>query len=303
MEAKKSWKIAEDGVGERVDKHVAAHTNMSRQSVQTLIKEGNILVNNKQVKNNYVLARDDEISIAIQERTSFSLKPEPMSLDVRYEDEHLLIVNKPRGLVVHPAPGHATGTLLHGLLAYTSLSDVYGEERQGIVHRIDKDTSGLLLIAKHNDVHERLAEQLKYRNIERKYKAIVHGSILHEKGTIDAPIGRDPKNRKRMAVTDHHGKEAVTYFQVLERFQDYTFVECELVTGRTHQIRVHMAYIGHPVAGDPLYGRKKTLPIDGQALHAFSLTFVHPMTDETIAIEAPLPDDMVKELEKLKNTP
>lgn len=300
MEDKKKLRIDLDGVGERIDKFVARQMNESRQLVQKLIKQGDILVNEQAVKNSYVLARGDEVTITYAPPSSHPLEPEPMPLDIRYEDDHLLIMNKPRGLVVHPAPGHEKGTLLHALLAYTPLSNVQGEERQGIVHRIDKDTSGLLLIAKHNEVHERLAEQFKKREIVRKYHAIVHGNIPHEKGTIDAPIGRDPKNRKRMAVTDTNGKEALTHFHVLEKFHDYTYVECELVTGRTHQIRVHMAYIGHPVAGDPVYGRKKTLPLDGQALHASTLTFTHPMTGEKVDITASLPQDMSKELEKLR---
>jgi 23S rRNA pseudouridine1911/1915/1917 synthase len=213
-----------------------------------------------------------------------------MNLEIYYEDADVLVVNKPRGMVVHPAPGHTSGTLVNGLMHHcTDLSGINGVMRPGIVHRIDKDTSGLLMVAKNDMAHESLVNQLVAKTVTRRYKAIVHGVIPHDKGTIDAPIARDKKERQSMTV-DENGKHAVTHFQVLERFKDFTLVECRLETGRTHQIRVHMKYIGYPLAGDPKYGPKKTLDMNGQALHAGILGFDHPRTGEYIQFEAPIPE-------------
>lgn len=223
-----------------------------------------------------------------------------MDLDIYYEDSDVLVVNKPKGMVVHPAPGHLTGTLVNGLMAHCKdLSGINGILRPGIVHRIDKDTSGLLMVAKNDMAHEKLVNQLVEKSVTRKYFAIVHGIIPHDFGTVDAPIGRDPEDRQRMTVVDN-GKHAVTHFRVLERFHQYSYIECELETGRTHQIRVHMKYIGYPLVGDPKYGPKKTLNINGQALHAGVLGFVHPRTDEYMEFEAPLPEYFSKLLHDIQ---
>lgn len=228
------------------------------------------------------------------------IEPEDLHLDIYYEDADVLVVNKPKGMVVHPSNGHFTGTLVNGLMYHCKdLSGINGVLRPGIVHRIDKDTSGLLMVAKNDYAHEKLAAQLGEKTVTRKYFALVHGNIPHEAGTIDAPIGRDPADRQRMAVVDN-GKDAVTHFRVLERFDRFTFIECRLETGRTHQIRVHMKYIGHPLAGDPKYGPKKTIDFGGQALHAGVLGFRHPRTGETLTFEAPLPDDFAHLLNTLR---
>ena len=224
-----------------------------------------------------------------------------MDLDIYYEDSDVIVVNKPKGMVVHPAAGHVTGTLVNGLMAHCKdLSGINGVLRPGIVHRIDKDTSGLLMVAKNDKAHEHLVNQLVEKTVTRKYKALVHGNIGHDYGTIDAPIGRDSKDRQSMTVVEN-GKHAVTHFHVLERFNEYTFVECRLETGRTHQIRVHMKYIGFPLVGDPKYGPRKTLEINGQALHAAILGFIHPTTEEYLEFEAPLPADYEQLLVKIRN--
>lgn len=293
--------IDEQNVNERIDKLVAEFMeDLSRERVKSLIKEQLITVNGKPTKASYKCQLHDEITVQIPEPDAIDVQPEEMDLDIVYEDSDIIVVNKQRGLVVHPAPGHTSGTLVNGLLAHCKdLSGINGEIRPGIVHRIDKDTSGLLVVAKNHKAHESLSEQLKNHTVIRKYKAIVHGKIEHERGVINAPIGRDEHDRKKMAVTPK-GREAITHFYVLERFRDYTFVECELKTGRTHQIRVHMKYIGHPVAGDPKYGPKKTLPIEGQALHAETLGFIHPTTKKQLLFQAPLPDDMKALLKQLR---
>jgi 23S rRNA pseudouridine1911/1915/1917 synthase len=225
-----------------------------------------------------------------------------MDLDIYYEDQDVLVVNKPKGMVVHPAPGHLSGTLVNGLMAHCQdLSGINGVLRPGIVHRIDKDTSGLLMVAKNDMAHESLVAQLVEKSVTRRYKAIVHGSIPHDHGTINAPIGRDKVDRQSMTVTNVSSKDAVTHFHVIERFENFTFVECQLETGRTHQIRVHMKYIGYPLVGDPKYGPKKTLPINGQALHAGVLGFEHPRTKEYLEFEAPLPDEFEQVLDQIKN--
>ncbi|HHT7235268.1 MULTISPECIES: RluA family pseudouridine synthase [Bacillus] len=283
--------VAEEQKSERIDKFVAEiNSEWSRSQVQQWIKDAVVTVNGKSVKVNYKVKENDEITVTIPEPEELDIQPEDMNLEVYYEDADVLVVNKPRGMVVHPAPGHTKGTLVNGLMHHcTDLSGINGVMRPGIVHRIDKDTSGLLMVAKNDMAHESLVNQLVAKTVTRRYKAIVHGVIPHDKGTIDAPIGRDKKERQSMTV-DENGKNAVTHFQVLERFKDFTLVECRLETGRTHQIRVHMKYIGYPLAGDPKYGPKKTLDMNGQALHAGILGFDHPRTGEYIEFEAPIPE-------------
>lgn len=296
------WTVEAEDKGERIDKFITAQNeDWSRSMVQTWIKEERVTVNNEPVKSNYKVSVDDEITLRVPPPKELNIKPEPMDLDIVYEDEDVVVVNKPRGLVVHPAPGHYSGTLVNGLLAHCKdLSGINGVMRPGIVHRIDKDTSGLLMVAKNDKAHAGLAEQLKNHTVNRKYVAIVHGVIPHEMGTIDAPIGRDPKHRQQMAVVFENSKPAVTHFVVLERFKEYTLVELKLETGRTHQIRVHMKYIGYPLASDPKYGPKDTLELNGQALHAKTLGFVHPKTGEYLEFEAPLPEDMQEVLTFLR---
>lgn len=294
--------ILEDQKGDRIDKVISGlDEEWSRTQVQQWIKEGNVLVNGSSVKTNYKCSLNDQIEISIPDPEALDVIPEEMDLDIYYEDKDVLVVNKPRGMVVHPAPGHLTGTLVNGLMAHCKdLSGINGVLRPGIVHRIDKDTSGLLMVAKNDMAHESLVNQLVEKTVTRKYKAIVHGVIPHDFGTIDAPLGRDTKDRQSMTVVDN-GKHAVTHFHVLERFKDFSLVECQLETGRTHQIRVHMKYIGYPLAGDPKYGPKKTLDINGQALHAGILGFNHPRTKEYLEFEAPIPEDFERLLEQLRN--
>ncbi|MED3624297.1 RluA family pseudouridine synthase [Neobacillus thermocopriae] len=294
--------ILETQKGDRIDKVISGLNNeWSRTQVQQWIKNGQVLVNGQEVKTNYKCNVGDQIEIQIPEPVELEVVPEEMDLDIYYEDKDVLVVNKPKGMVVHPAPGHMTGTLVNGLMAHCKdLSGINGVLRPGIVHRIDKDTSGLLMVAKNDLAHESLVNQLVEKSVTRKYKAIVHGVIPHDFGTIDAPLGRDPKDRQSMAVVDN-GKHAVTHFQVLERFKNFTFVECQLETGRTHQIRVHMKYIGYPLAGDPKYGPKKTLDLNGQALHAGVLGFTHPRTGEYLEFEAPLPKYFEQLIIQLRN--
>jgi 23S rRNA pseudouridine1911/1915/1917 synthase len=296
------WIVEPADKGERIDKYITTQgEEWSRSQVQLWIKEGRVSVNGETVKSNYRVEADDEVTLRVPPPRELEIKPEPIPIEIVYEDSDVAVVNKPRGLVVHPAPGHYTGTLVNALLHHCrDLSGINGVLRPGIVHRIDKDTSGLLVIAKNDKAHLGLAEQLKEHTVNRKYVAIVHGVIPHEMGTIDAPIGRDPKNRQQMAVVFENSKQAVTHFLVLERFKDYSLVECKLETGRTHQIRVHMKYIGHPLAGDPKYGPKKTLELDGQALHAKTLGFTHPRTGEYLEFEAPLPKELVDVIDWLR---
>lgn len=292
--------INEEVAGERLDKAVSLlNEELSRSQAQQMIKDGHILVNGQGTKTNYKCSTDDKIEISFPEPEELDVLPEEMDLDIYYEDGDVLVVNKPKGMVVHPAPGHASGTLVNGLMAHCKdLSGINGVLRPGIVHRIDKDTSGLLMVAKNDMAHESLVNQLVEKTVTRKYQAIVHGTIPHDYGTVDAPLGRDPKDRQSMTVVDG-GKHAVTHFHVIHRYKDFTHVECQLETGRTHQIRVHMKYIGYPLAGDPKYGPRKTLEIGGQALHAGVLGFVHPRTGEYMEFEAPLPAYFSELLEKL----
>jgi 23S rRNA pseudouridine1911/1915/1917 synthase len=294
--------INEEHKGERLDKVLSSVNNeWSRSQVQLWMQEGNVVVNGQKVKSSYKCSVGDVIEISIPDPEELDVVPEPMHLEIFYEDSDVLVVNKPKGMVVHPAPGHTTGTLVNGLMAHCKdLSGINGVLRPGIVHRIDKDTSGLLMVAKNDLAHESLVNQLVAKTVTRKYRAIVHGVIPHDYGTIDAPLARDPKDRQSMTVVDN-GKHAVTHFQVIERFKDFTLVECQLETGRTHQIRVHMKYIGYPLAGDPKYGPRKTLDIGGQALHAGVLGFDHPRTNEYLEFEAPLPEYFIELLESLRN--
>lgn len=272
----------------------------TRTRMQGWIADGMIQVNGKPVKSNYKCKEGDILTWTKPEIKELALEPENIALDIIYEDEAIVVVNKPKGMVVHPSAGHEHGTLVHALLYHCKdLSGINDVERPGIVHRIDKDTSGLLVVAKNDQAHQELAKQLAAKDVERRYEAIVHGEIQHEKGMIDAPIGRDPNNRQRMAVVDN-GKQAITHFQVLTHFADYTHVTCQLETGRTHQIRVHMRYIGHPLVGDPKYGPRKTLDVQGQALHARVLGFHHPISGEWLHFEADPPKVFQEALENIK---
>ncbi len=293
--------ITEEQTGERIDKVVSAvDEEWSRSQISNWIKGDAIKVNGTTVKPNYKVRAGDEIIITPPLLEELDAEPEDMDLDIVYEDEDVLVVNKPKGMVVHPAPGHANGTLVNGLMHHcTDLSGINGIVRPGIVHRIDKDTSGLLMVAKNDLAHASLVEQLVEKTVTRKYIALVHGHIAHDKGTIEAPIARDPKERQKMAVVDK-GKHAVTHFTVLERFGDYTLVECRLETGRTHQIRVHMRYIGFPLVGDPKYGPRKTMDIGGQALHAAVIGFIHPRSKEYLEFSAPLPPEFESLLETIR---
>lgn len=293
--------IVEHG-GERIDKFLAQKLDKSRSLVQKLIKDELVLVNGEVVKTNYSVADGDEIDVKqldIVDNTN--IIPQPMDLDIIYEGDDLLVINKPSGLVVHPAPGHYQDTLVNGLLAYSNkLSDINGEFRPGIVHRIDKDTSGLLVVCKNNETHEALANQLSDKTLFRQYLAIVHGEIEEDEGEIIAPIGRDPRDRVKMAVVAKNSKEAQTNFKVLERYEHYTLVSCNLLTGRTHQIRVHFDFINYPLVGDPLYGIKPTIDTKGQALHAYKLGFIHPRSGEYMEFEAKPPQEFVNTLNQIK---
>ncbi|MDN4494174.1 RluA family pseudouridine synthase [Ureibacillus aquaedulcis] len=293
--------IEQENAGERIDKALSTiQEEWSRSQIAAWIADEIIKVNGEDVKAKYKVKEGDIIEVDVPEPESLEVIPENLDLEIIYEDKDVLVVNKPKGMVVHPAPGHMTGTLVNGLMHHCQdLSGINGVLRPGIVHRIDKDTSGLLMVAKNDHAHHSLVDQLVKKTVTRKYTALVHGHIAHDKGTIDAPIGRDPKDRQKQAVVDN-GKHAVTHFTVMERLGDFTLVECRLETGRTHQIRVHMNYIGYPLVGDPKYGPKKTIDFGGQVLHAGILGFVHPATEEYLEFEVPLPNDYVALLEELR---
>ncbi|MGX7148917.1 RluA family pseudouridine synthase [Enterococcus ureasiticus] len=275
--------------------------NHSRSQIQQWLKDQNIMVNGEITRSNYKVKENDEISINVPEPEELDVLAEDIPIEIVYEDDDVLVINKPQGMVVHPSAGHQHGTLVNALLYHIKdLSSINGIIRPGIVHRIDKDTSGLLMVAKNDKAHIALAEQLKDKTSLRKYVALVHGEISHDKGEINAPIGRSKNDRKMQAVIEG-GKPAVTHFEVLERFEGFTLVQLQLETGRTHQIRVHMKYIGYPVAGDPLYGPRKTLKGKGQFLHAEVLGFKHPTTGQMMVFEAPLPDLFEKTLDQLRN--
>ncbi|MBE6984486.1 MAG: RluA family pseudouridine synthase [Ruminococcaceae bacterium] len=290
--------------GVRVDVFLAQQMpELTRSAVQRLIEQGNVTLDGVPIRKNA-----KTIALALYEVTIPEVKPvelvaQDIALDVVYEDEDLLVVNKPKGLVVHPAAGHEDGTLVNALLHHCgdSLSGINGEKRPGIVHRIDMDTTGLLIVAKNDFAHQHLSDQLKDHTLSRTYECIVRGGFKTDSGTVNAPIGRHPTDRKRMAVTMKNSREAVTHWRVLERFGQYTHVQCRLETGRTHQIRVHMAHIGHPIAGDPIYGVKKPeLGLTSQCLHAKELTFIHPRTQKKITVFCPLPEEFESALKKLK---
>lgn len=297
--------VQADEAGIRIDKVIVESMEeaVSRSQLQNWIRKGRVTVNGRTVKPNYKVSEGDEIMVAPPEPEVTELVPEPIPLDIAYEDQDVIVVNKPRGMVVHPAAGHPSGTLVNALMYHAKdLSGINGEIRPGIVHRIDKDTSGLLMIAKNDFAHTSLSAQLKEHSVTRRYFAVVHGVLEHDQGTIDAPIGRDPQNRKLFTVTDRGGKHAVTHFVVVERFAEYSLLELQLETGRTHQIRVHMKFIGHPLAGDPAYGRAKgrTMRLPGQALHAAVLGFTHPRTGERLTFEAPIPEEMQELIDELR---
>lgn len=285
--------VSEEMEGERIDKCLSTQIDfLSRSAIQKLIKEDSVFVNDRAVKGSYRLRTDDDIRFFVPETQEPEIRAENIPLDVLYEDQDVLVVNKPKSMVVHPAAGHYSGTLVNALLFYCgeNLSDVNGILRPGIVHRIDKDTTGSLVVCKNNFSHENLALQFRNHTVRRKYRAICHGVIEQDSGTVDKPIGRNPKDRTRMTVTDT-GKEAVTHYRVLKRFDRYTYIECELETGRTHQIRVHMADIHHPILGDEVYcDRPCPFHLTGQTLHAGLLGFVHPRTGKYIETQAPLPE-------------
>ncbi|MEC0229708.1 RluA family pseudouridine synthase [Paenibacillus alba] len=299
------WTVEKQFAKERIDKFIteALEEDVSRTLIQQWVKDGHVKVNGKEIKPNYKLAEQDVIALQIPEPQGVELAAENIPLTVVYEDADLIVINKQRGLVVHPAPGHYSGTLVNALMYHCKdLSGINGELRPGIVHRIDKDTSGLIMSAKNDKAHASLAEQLKAHTVNRKYIALVHGHLQHDQGTIDAPIGRDAHDRKMYTVTEKNSKTAVTHFVVLERFGDFTLVELKLETGRTHQIRVHMKFIGHPLVGDPMYGKSKGMLMDGQALHAAVLGFKHPRTGEWLQFEAPIPPDMDNLLQTIRTT-
>ncbi|WP_282020760.1 RluA family pseudouridine synthase [Planomicrobium okeanokoites] len=293
--------VTEEMAGQRIDKAVSAmDEDWSRSQIANWVKDGAVRVNGEIVKPNYKVRLEDVIIATPPVLEELDVVPEDLNLEIVYEDADVLVVNKPKGMVVHPAPGHSHGTLVNGLMHHcTDLSGINGIVRPGIVHRIDKDTSGLLMVAKNDASHTSLVNQLVRKSVTRKYIALVHGHIPHDKGTIEAPIARDPKERQNMAVVDK-GKHAVTHFRVLERFGDFTLVECRLETGRTHQIRVHMKYIGYPLVGDPKYGPKKTMDIGGQALHAEVIGFDHPKTGEYMEYSAEMPEEFAELLESLR---
>ena len=295
--------VTEEEAFQRIDKYISEkEDDLSRSRVQQLLQEGIVCVNGNACKANYKIKPKDHITAVFCDEIEMEAKPEQMDLDIRYEDHDVIVINKPKGMVVHPAVGKQTGTLVNGLLYHCKdLSGINGVLRPGIVHRIDKDTTGLLIVAKNDKAHTALSKQLQNKTVNRLYYALVHGVIEHDFGTIDAPIGRDVKDRQKMAVTATNAKDARTHFKVIERFAHYTLVECRLETGRTHQIRVHMQYIKHPVVGDEKYSYRKTMQTQGQLLHAHQLTFVHPTTNEKITVEAELPKQFADILEELRS--
>ncbi len=280
--------------GERIDKCISNYLeSLSRSYIQKIIKDGKAYVNDAVVKANYKVKVDDKVQFEIPDCEEPDIPPQDIPLDILYEDKDILIVNKPKDMVVHPAPGHYEGTLVNAIMFHCKdeLSGINGVLRPGIVHRIDKDTTGSIIICKNDEAHRKIAQQLKEHSITRKCRAIVYGRIMEEEGTVNAPIGRHPTDRKKMAINEKNGKPAVTHYKVLERFDKYTYIECQLETGRTHQIRVHMTSIGHPLLGDEVYGNAKCpFKLEGQTLHAMTIGFIHPTTGEYVEYEAPLPE-------------
>ncbi len=294
-----------DSAGTRLDSFLAEQINdLTRSAAQRLIEEGRVRVNGRAAAKSCRLSGGEEICVSLPEPECVDIVAQDIALDIVYEDDDVIVVNKPVGLVVHPAPGHPDGTLVNALLHHCgdSLSGIGGEKRPGIVHRIDRDTSGLVIAAKNDFAHQHLAAQLQDHSLARTYEAVVTGNLREDSGTINAPIGRHHTDRKRMAVTARGGRDAVTHWEVVGRFPGYTHVRCKLETGRTHQIRVHMAHIGHPIYGDTVYGQKKAAPgMTGQCLHAVGLRFLHPRSGEVISLSCPLNDEMAFFLKKLKN--
>ncbi len=303
MENKRSYKV-EERAGLRIDRYLAEELpELSRSYIQKIIKDGGASLSGKPLKANYKVNPGDVIELVLPPAVEPEIQPENLPLDILYEDKDVIFVNKPKDMVVHPSAGHTSGTLVNGLLYHCKgeLSGINGVMRPGIVHRIDKDTTGVLIVCKNDLAHNQIAEQLKEHSITRRYRAVVCGNLKADEGSVDAPVGRHPVDRKRMAVVSRGGKRAVTHYRVLERFGEYTYVECELETGRTHQIRVHMASIGHPLLGDEVYGRgKSSFRLQGQVLHAMILGVVHPSTGEYLEVEAPLPEYFAEVLEKLR---
>lgn len=296
--------VDKDGVGTRIDKFISdSIETFTRSGASRLISDGNVTVNSSSVSKNYKCRLNDSITVLVPDAVELDVKAENIPLDIVYEDNDLLVVNKPKGMVVHPAAGNYSGTLVNALLYHCkdTLSGINGVIRPGIVHRIDKDTSGLLIVAKNDTAHLNLAKQIKEHSFHRAYQAVCYGNIKEDTGTIHQPVGRHPKDRKKMAVTDKNSKDAVTHFEVLERFGGFTHIRCVLETGRTHQIRVHMSYIGHPLAGDSVYGPSKVIKsLNGQCLHAGEIGFVHPRTQEYMHFTSELPDYFTQFLYKIK---
>ncbi len=292
--------------GTRADVFLAEYdSEITRSRAQKLIEEGNAAVNGRTIKTSYRLCEGDALEYTVPAAAETEITPEDIPLDIVYEDKDMLVVNKPQGMVVHPAAGNYSGTLVNALMSYCgdSLSGINGELRPGILHRIDKNTSGLLLVAKSDRAHLGLSEQIKAHSLTREYLALVHGNIAADSGTIDAPIGRDSKDRKKMTVTDKNSRNAVTHYFVLERFGKYTYIKCRLETGRTHQIRVHMSKNGHPIVGDDVYGRKKEeFRLNGQLLHAYKVGFVHPVTGEYMEFERAVPKYFEDVLNRLRRS-
>ena len=299
-----SFDFTSDSAGIRIDKYLTESLVVfTRSAVSKLIEDDNVTVNGKAVNKNYKLRLNDSINVFVPDAAPLEAEAEDIPLDIVYEDDDLLVVNKPKDMVVHPAAGNYTGTLVNALLFHCkdSLRGINGVIRPGIVHRIDKDTSGLLIVAKNDFAHLDLAQQIKEHSFHRAYEAVVYGNIKEEKGTVRQPIGRNPKDRKKMAVTDKNSKDAVTHYEVIKRFGDFTHIRCVLETGRTHQIRVHMAYTGHPLAGDSVYGPKKVITeLKGQCLHAGEIGFEHPRTKEYLEFKASLPEYFNKFITKLE---
>lgn len=288
------FQISEEMEDERIDKCVSLLIDsLSRSFIQKMIKEERVLVNDKPVKGSYRVKTDDEVAFELPKSVEPDIVPENIPLEILYEDKDVIVINKPKGMVVHPAAGHYSGTLVNALMYHCGkdLSGINGVMRPGIVHRIDMDTTGSLIVCKNDKAHNSIAEQLKVHSINRRYHAICHGVLKEDEGVIDKPIGRHPQERKKMAVNEKNGKHAVTHYKVLKRFAQYTYIECVLETGRTHQIRVHMASIGHPLLGDEIYSnRKSNFKLQGQTLHAKILGFQHPSTGEYVEADAPLPE-------------
>ena len=295
--------VIEEDINKRIDLYLSNELDYSRSKITKMIKDETILVNDKPIKNSYILKRGDIITIGEYEEEEMDVEPENIPLDIVYEDDDVMVINKPNGMVVHPAIGNNHGTLVNALLYHSkSLSNINGEFRPGIVHRIDAYTTGLLIVAKNNKAHEILAEELAKKETNRKYIALVWGVINEDTATIDAPIGRDLTDRKKMAVTSINSKDAVTHLKVLERYKDATLIELKLETGRTHQIRVHMNYIGHPVVNDPVYGKRKIIDDTGQCLHAFQIGFIHPKTKEYMEFTCDMPECFKNILDQFKKS-